>query len=99
MDTLHWQKGFKSAFLQKNGKSNSFLLNTYYLYKDGFLHFSGLRQKQKEDKVNFGNDQEDNITEDLNTLSALYDKIESNVEALRQWVPTLTYLGNIPISC
>ena len=84
MDTLHWQKGFKSAFLRKNGKSNSFLLNIYYLYKDGFLHFSGLRQKQKEDQVDFGNDQEDNIIEDLNTLSALYDKIESNVEALRQ---------------
>ena len=32
-----------------------------YLYKDGFLHFSGLRQKQKEDKVDFSNDQEDNI--------------------------------------
>ena len=84
MDTLHWQKGFKSAFLRKNGKSNSFLLNIYYVYIDEFLHFSGLRQKQKEDQVDFGNDQEDNIIEDLNTLSALYDKIESNVETLRQ---------------
>ena len=55
-----------------------------YLYKDGFLHFSGLRQKQKEDKVDFSNDQEDNILEDLNTLSASYDKIESNVNSLSQ---------------
>ena len=49
-----------------------------------FFIFSGLRQKQKQDKVGFGNDRENNIKEDLNTLSALYDKIESNVETLRQ---------------
>ena len=55
-----------------------------YLYKDGFLRFSGLRQIQKEDKVDFNNDQKDNILEDLNTLSASYDKIESNVNSLSQ---------------
>ena len=55
-----------------------------YLYKDGFLHLSGLRQNQKEDKVDFSKDQEDNILENLNTLSTSYDKIESNVNSLSQ---------------
>ena len=32
--------------------------------------------QEKQDKVDFGNDREDNIIEDLNTLSALYDKIK-----------------------
>ena len=83
MDTLHWHKGFKSTFLQKNGKSNSFLfycLERQYI----FLHFSGLRQNQKQDSVRFGYDREDNIIEDLNTLSALYDEIQSNVNSLNQ---------------
>ena len=53
-----------------------------YLNKDKFLYFSGLQEKQ--DKVDFGNDREDNIIEDLNTLSALYDKIKSNVNFLNQ---------------
>ena len=43
-----------------------------------------MRENQKQDKVDFGNDREDNSTEDLNTLSALYDKIESNVNSLNQ---------------
>ena len=50
--------------------------------KISFFIFSGLREKQ--DKVDFGNDREDNIIEDLNTLSALYDKIKSNVNSLNQ---------------
>ena len=47
--------------------------------KISFFIFSGLREKQ--DKVDFGNDREDNIIEDLNTLS---DKIKSNVNSLNQ---------------
>ena len=81
-DTLHWHKGFKSTFLQKSGKSNSFLFSI--LIKMSFFIFSGLRQKQKQDKVDFGNDRENNIIEDLNTLSALYYKTKSNVNSLNQ---------------
>ena len=62
-----------------------------------FLHFSGLRQNLKQDRVRFGYDREDNIIEDLNTLSALYDEIQSNVNSLHQWVPLLAYLGDIHI--
>ena len=50
--------------------------------KISFFILSGFREKQ--DKVDFGNDREDNIIEDLNTLSALYDKIKSNVNFLNQ---------------
>ena len=51
-----------------------------------------MQQKQKQDEVDFGNDREDNIIEDLNTLSAIYDKIEPNVNSLRQWVSILAYV-------
>ena len=54
------------------------------LIKMSFFIFSGLRQKQKQDKVDFGNDRENNIIEDFNTLSALYDKTKSNVNSLNQ---------------
>ena len=67
------------------------------LIKTSFFIFSGLREKQ--DKVDFGNDREDNIIEDLHTLTALYDKIKSNVNSLNQWVSILSYLGNIHILC
>ena len=53
------------------------------LYRD-VAFFSGLRENQKQDKVDFGNDREDNIIEDLHTLTALYDKIKSNVNFLNQ---------------
>ena len=56
-----------------------------------------MRQNQKQDRVRFGYDREDNIIEDLNTLSALYDEIQSNVNSLHQWVPILVYLGDIHI--
>ena len=53
------------------------------LYRD-VAFFSGLRENQKQDKVDLGNDGEDDMTEDLNTLSALYDKIKSNLNSLNQ---------------
>ena len=77
-------KALKEHFFKKMVNLTHSQFNIQYLYKDGFLHFSGLRQKQKEDKVDFGNDREDNIIEDLNTLSAIYDIIEPNVNSLRQ---------------
>ena len=47
------------------------------------FHFLGLRENQKQDKVDLGND---DSTEDLKTLSALYDEIEPYVNSLNQWV-------------
>ena len=48
------------------------------LIKMSFFIFSGLQEKQKQDKVDFRNDRQDNIIVDLYALSALHDKIESN---------------------
>ena len=48
------------------------------LIKMSFFIFSGLQEKQKQGKVDFGNDRQDNIIEDLYSLYALHDKIESN---------------------
>ena len=48
-----------------------------------------MREKQTQDQVDLGNDGEDDSTEDLNTLSALYDKIKSNINSLNQWVAFL----------
>ena len=65
------------TFFKKMVNLTLFLFSIFI--KISFFIFSGLREKQ--DKVDFGNDREDNIIEDLNTLS---DKIKSNVNSLNQ---------------
>ena len=43
----------------------------------GFF-FSGLRQKQKEDIIDFSNDQEDNILEELSLFTTFYNPSDNS---------------------
>ena len=38
-----------------------------------FFFFPGLRQKQREDIIDFSNDQEDNILEELSLFTTFYN--------------------------
>ena len=82
-------KALKVHFFKKLVNLTSYTLKFWIEYHSYSFYFSGLRENQKQDKVDLGNDGEDDMTEDLNTLSALYDKIKSNINSLNQWVPFL----------